>query len=247
MQRHLNLSRLANGVLYDAQPARAVKEGSGRRCSACALSGGRSGSIGVIVDRIWRVVVILILRNIISRDIEAACIRDVVNIKGVVQTIALADLEVLGERHVGAFLEGLAKNVALASGKGGFIGIAIGHTVCPLCNQRNGEAGRVKGASLILATRIVEGSRCSSERLLCGTARREWNDRVSNAVKGAVVEAADSARIIDDAVGLAALNDRYAGKRPVIDYLTCKRALLEEFGKVEAVGEIENMLAVEVR
>ena len=63
----------------------------------------------------------------------------------------------------------------------------------------------------------------------------------------AVEDAADRARVVDDAVGLAALQDGEALKGPAIGQPALPRRLGEEFGQFVEIGEVDHVRAVEVR
>ena len=72
--------------------------------------------------------------------------------------------------------------------------------------------------------RVVEGAVLAGERILPRAPGSQGNDRVGDAVEGAVEDAADGARVVDDAVGLAALDDGEAMNRPAIQHLARQRA-----------------------
>ena len=91
-ERHLNLARAADGLVHDAQAKRAVVETIVRGVRA-AVGQRRRPLHG-------RVVVILVLRNVIERKVEAGSVGQVKDIEGVLQHHTLGDIGVLHDGEV---------------------------------------------------------------------------------------------------------------------------------------------------
>ena len=68
-------------------------------------------------------VVVLVLRDLVARHVEAGGVGEVEDIEGVLEGVTFGDLGQFHERGIRALLEGLAEDVALAGGEVGFIGI----------------------------------------------------------------------------------------------------------------------------
>src|SRR5579862_53159 len=73
------------------------------------------------------------------------------------------------------------------------------------------------------------------------------NNGIGDAVVDAVKNAADRTGIIDDAIWLAALNHGQTGKSPSIGELAFQSRSPEECRQFVVIGEIDDMLAVEIR
>jgi len=76
--------------------------------------------------------------------------------------------------------------------------------------------------------------------------RRQRNDGIGDAVGGGVVDAADGAGVVNDAVRLAALQRGDAYQRPSVDELAEEGMLVGEAGNAEDVVEVDDVGAVEV-
>src|SRR5579862_2010384 len=114
-------------------------------------------------------------------------------------------------------------------------------SVCTRSKHGNGKAVSLEGG--------IVGSECSgfsSQSVLGGAARRQRNDGVGNAVVGAVVDAADCAGEVDDAVRLTALENGETYERPAINEVAFERMVVYEVGQREYVIEIDHVRAVEI-
>ena len=80
-----------------------------------------------------------------------------------------------------------------------------------------------------------------------GRAAEVLLDVYKRQVVGRVIDAADSARIIDDAVRLAALEHGQAHQRPPVDYLAGQLFFVGQVGRLEDVVDADDVGAVEVR
>ena len=74
----------------------------------------------------------------------------------------------------------------------------------------------------------------------------ERHDGIRDAVKDAVVEAADGARVIDDAERLPTLQHGQANYRPSVGEAAGKRGLAIEIAQLVDVIEVDHMGAVKV-
>jgi hypothetical protein len=79
---------------------------------------------------------------------------------------------------------------------------------------------------------VVKGAVHSGERAFPGASGSQGENGIGNTVEGAVEDTADGSRVVDDAVGLAALNDCDAVKRPAIDALPASVSVAKTFGEV---------------
>jgi len=114
----------------------------------------------------------------------------------------------LNQRSIGALLESLAEDVALAGGEAGLKGSVLG--MAPPIPPRKYGKGEACGIQSWFA---ACGGPCTGRtgaRGLCSAAIREWNDRIRDAVVRGVVDAADGAGEVDDAVGLTTLQSGQA-------------------------------------
>jgi len=146
LQRHLNLPRAPDRMGHIAQSARAVIEAVVGLATAGGTSGGSSGRA-----YIWKLVVILVLKHFVSRDVEAGSVGEVVNIKGVLEVDPLFDIGHLDQRNVCPLLPRLAENITLTGRKVRFKCIA-GR------DSREFRAGR--GDHRNIEARRVERRRC---------------------------------------------------------------------------------------
>ena len=112
-----------------------------------------------------------------------------------------------------------------------------------------GRSGRVKQAASSAGCPPA-GDPCAGGACLGASWRcsrwRQRNDGVGDAVGGGVVDAADGAGEIDDAVGLAALQHGQAYERPSVDHLPSQVCLLAKSGILEHVVEVDDVGAVKV-
>src|SRR5579864_310147 len=89
LQRHLNLTRAADGVADDAE------------------------SKGCVVELAWwrallrSFVVELVLRDLVAGNVEAGGVGEVVDVEGVLEGVAFGEFRVLDDGGVGAALKGL--------------------------------------------------------------------------------------------------------------------------------------------
>ncbi len=67
--------------------------------------------------------------------------------------------------------------------------------------------------------------------ILRSAARSQRHDGVGNAVADAIVDAADSAAEVDDAIGLTALQDGEADQRPAVGEIACDIVLVDKVGQ----------------
>src|SRR5579863_10383407 len=125
------------------------------------------------------------------------------------------DRQVLYERSIGSLLPRLAEDIALSTGEVGFKVIPQGNTEGTGLDDRNLKATGFQRCARASGY-VVKPARLASDRALPRTSRRQWQNWVGYSVEGAVVDAADSPRIIDHAVRLTALNDCDAMNCPAI-------------------------------
>jgi hypothetical protein len=210
MQRHLNLACAADGVLGDAKTRRAVKEaivGAVRidwqlLVGACLCNSARADSWQRNIVEAW------FWFTLFCGTSKLVVLVRLYTSKFVVHLYWSWMRQILGQRSIGAALPGLAEDVALAGGEVGFKGIAVGHAHGPHWNQREREATGLQGRPCV-GRRVVEGAVRAGQRVFARAAGGvvQRHDRVGDAVEGAVEDAADGARVVDDAVRLAALDD----------------------------------------
>ena len=148
VQGHLNLPGTANGLIH-------LPEAKGRVVERLTLRG--------------EIVVVLVLRNIIDRNVETGGIGDVENVQSVFQRNPLRDFQVLDQRYVGTLLPDLTKDVALARGKVSLKGVAGSN--CPTQG-----AGLKQGQS---ETRRLKRRRCArtggaGHRIVGGATGGKW-------------------------------------------------------------------------
>ena len=200
VQGNLNLASAADGLVHVAQTSGAVVAARVRASAGC---GQRRRT-----DR-GEAVVILVLRNVVDGHVEAGRVSDVENVKAELQVHPLGDAGVLHKRNVHPPLPGLAKNIALPGGEVRFVRIVgrNGATQSAGGQQRNGEASGIERGKTGSCTAV------SGYGVLWGASRSEGHDRVGNAVRNAVEDAADRAAIVDHTEGLAALinGERFDG------------------------------------
>src|SRR5258708_35982812 len=146
LQRHLYLPRSANGMGYKPKAGRAVIEAFvGLVPVRVAPSGYRGLSRG------RELVEVLILKDLIARDVETCGVGQVVHIKGVFKVVALGQTGHFNQRDICAFLSGLAEDVALPGGEAGLDSIACGYRRCQRAGggeQGKGEASGVKSGRI---------------------------------------------------------------------------------------------------
>src|SRR5580658_366215 len=119
-QGHLDLARAAYGFVDRAEASGTVVEtadGSG----ACATGGQRRSAY------YREVVVKLVLSYVVDGNIEAGVVGQIEDVEGVLQRDTLGERRDLYDGNIGAFLPGLAEDVALAAGEIGFESIAGGN------------------------------------------------------------------------------------------------------------------------
>jgi len=136
----------------------------------------------------------------------------------------------------------LAEDIALAGGVGGFEGVAGGDGAAEIAGieKRDGETVGIEGWEAGIG---AAGAGIGAGRRAAGS---EGDDGVGDAVAGAVVEAANGAGIVNDAVRLAALDDGQAGDGPAVGQATAHGSELKEFGELVEIGEVDDVLAVEI-
>jgi len=145
VERHLNLAGAADGVLYDAEAGRAAIEGVGRGAVRLALlRGGSYPAIGV--GSIGRIVITSVLSHVICRNIETGRVRHVVDVEGIAERVLVAKTVRSSPGRRQRALVGLAEDVALPVGEGGFKVVSSGHAIGAWRNQRKREAGRLEAA-----------------------------------------------------------------------------------------------------
>src|ERR1700728_694980 len=99
---------------YIAKAGGAVIEAAVGLLPLGVASGGQRG-----YARGRKSVVILILKNLVARDVEAGGVGEVVHVKGVLQAIAFGDAGHFYQRNIRPLLRCLAEDVALTSGEAG--------------------------------------------------------------------------------------------------------------------------------
>ena len=115
VQRHLNLPRASDSFIYGAEAGRTVVE---PRVGTATTGGQRGCPVR------WKIVVVLVLRNIIDRDVETCSVGNVEDVQGVFQQNPFRDFQILDQGYVRSLLPDLPEDVALTRGKVGLIGIA---------------------------------------------------------------------------------------------------------------------------
>ena len=186
------------------------------------------------------------MRHSVAGNVEAGGVGQVIDIEGVLEAKPLAERRNLDQRGIGAFLEGLAEDIALAGGEAGFEGIGCGDGAAQPAGreQRQSEAVGLQGRLPSARSPCTGGvSHC----VLGRAARRQRHDRVGDAIRGRVVDAADGAGVIDDAIRLAALQHGIADQRPAVGDLAFERVLVGESGNLDHIVEADDVRAVEVR
>src|ERR1700686_2813559 len=172
-------------------------------------------------------------------------VRQVVNVEAVLHGNSLRHLGRFHDGYVGAFLPGLAKYVALARCKIGFINVAGGNGTVQVTRikQRHREASCVQGrnAGSIARRTGKRVFRCASRCEIQG------NDWICDSVIDAVESASDGSGVINDAVGLSALKDDGALDGPAICDFAGKGGSRKELGEFIVIVDVDNMRAVEVR
>jgi len=160
----------------------------------------------------WEIVEVQVLGDVVDGNIEAGSVSEIEDFEGVLHGDALGDLGHFDDGEVGAALPGLAENVALAGGVSGFEGVASGDGAAEIAGieKRDRKAIGIEGwlAGICSAgAGIGIGGRA---------ARGQGDDRIGDAVAGAVVDAANRAGVVDDAIGLAALDDGQTCDGPAV-------------------------------
>ncbi len=169
-----------------------------------------------------------VLGDIIDGDVEAGRVGQVKHVQGVLERQTLLQLGGLDDRNVGASLPSLAEDVALSGGEVGFIEVAWRNRATQITRAQEwqGEASRIEGGE-------ARGCATYARESLRWRAATQWNDGVGDSVGGAIEDAAHGARKIDDAVGLAALENPHALNGPAIAQFGLKRRLLEKVGHLQ--------------
>ena len=80
-------------------------------------------------------VVVLVLRDLVAGNVEAGGVGQVVDVEGVLEGVAFGEVGDLDQRGIGALLEGLAEDVALAGGEVGLVGIVGGNGAARGCRR----------------------------------------------------------------------------------------------------------------
>ncbi len=136
LQRHLDLSRTADRMAHHAEASRTiVKVITGVRTRGGNPGGRRAGlaargNPARINAWPWsrrKAVIVLILRDLIARHVEAAGIRQVIYVEGVLQAVAVGKLRLLHQGSIRTLLERLPEDVALPSREGVLIRIRRRH------------------------------------------------------------------------------------------------------------------------
>ena len=140
-QGHLDLAGAADGFVDFAQTKRAIVEAIGWSIGVAArrqnLARGRGQR---------EAVVILVLGDVVDRDVEAGGVEDVEHLKRVLEHEAFIELGELHNGNVHPLLPGLSEDVALAGGEAGFKGIVHRDGAAQSARRENWkrEAGRIE-------------------------------------------------------------------------------------------------------
>ena len=147
LQRHLYLPWAADGMGYIAKAGGAVIEAFVGLVSFGIATGGESG-----LSRRRELVEVLILKDLIARNVEARGVGEVVHVKRVFEAGSFGQVGHFHQRNICPLLRGLAEDVALAGGEAGLDRISRGHRGRQRAawgNQRNGKALGVQGGKII--------------------------------------------------------------------------------------------------
>src|ERR1700683_250526 len=167
-ERHLNLPRAADRLVYDAQTEWTVVE----------------RSVGLRRATVWQrirpfhgdIVVELVLRDIIERKIKARRVGQVEDVEAVLQRDAFGDFGVLHDGYVRAPLRGLPEDIALARREVGFESVARRNRAVQPADrqQRQSKAAGVK--RVLLRRGSTVSSRHACESALWRAARCQRHD-----------------------------------------------------------------------
>ena len=112
-------------------------------------------------------VVVLVLRYLVARHVEAGGVGEVEDIEGVLEVVTLGELGQFHKRGIRALLEGLPEDVALPGGEVGFIGIGGGNGTTQAARLKQGmvkqEAFRAGRLRRLQSGQSSRSSRCSRE------------------------------------------------------------------------------------
>jgi len=122
-QRHLYLPWGADGMGHIAKAGRAVIETAVGLLAFRVASGGQSGPAHG-----RELIEILILKNLIARDVKAGGVGQVVHVEGVLQVEAFGDAGLFDQRDIRPLLRCLAEDIALTGGEVGLDSISCGHS-----------------------------------------------------------------------------------------------------------------------
>src|SRR5467141_2477933 len=252
MQRHLQESRAADGVLDEAElSARGTLIGTLKTNPSCSCE-ARAGTVVRWIGEVR------IESDVVVWSIEAWVIENIERLHIEAQFEPLPNLKILEERHVHAGLKRPDEDIPAASAKCGFVNVASAGSCGRSRIARRNAVSWIPG----LQKRDSEGcgvqDRLSRINAKCALRDRVYSGRATysanrherichKVVPAAEIEASKTAAEIDDAEGLSALSSDEATGAPAVDELRRPSLQFAEFRQFVLIADDENMAAVEIR